>query len=100
MTGVRSGKGSRLEGWKADPACKYFGTPGGCRRGDKCIYAHGRDELPNLLKTRMCKKNVTGHCYEGECSLNIPFAFLRCGILMQTLLVRCLRDVLWEEPLH
>jgi hypothetical protein len=28
------------------------------------------------------------------------FALVHCGILMQTLLVRCLRDVLREEPLH
>jgi hypothetical protein len=38
-------------------------------------------------------------CVIPECALNIPWMFPECS-LDCSLIVRCLRDVLWEEPLH
>ena len=51
---------------KGKPVCKFWGTSGGCRRGESCTYSHSWDNI-----------NKEGRCYgcsaEGHMKKDCPF---------------------------
>ena len=49
--------------------CPYF-LQGNCAKGDKCSFAHTKDELretPNLCKTKLCRAFMRGKCKNANC---------------------------------
>eukprot|EP00419_Tripos_fusus_P034578 CAMPEP_0172775996 /NCGR_PEP_ID=MMETSP1074-20121228/199049_1 /TAXON_ID=2916 /ORGANISM="Ceratium fusus, Strain PA161109" /LENGTH=83 /DNA_ID=CAMNT_0013612697 /DNA_START=35 /DNA_END=282 /DNA_ORIENTATION=- len=73
MTGSRSTAGSRkkhaLQLFKTD-MCKFF-MYSHCENGDKCPYAHTKDEVqqkPDLTRTSMCQAMTqVGSCNDPTC---------------------------------
>ncbi|CAK9107236.1 Uncharacterized protein SCF082_LOCUS49921 [Durusdinium trenchii] len=50
--------------------CKHF-TKGYCRYQDQCAFAHDVEELvyrPDLTKTKLCTRFLSGECCEDSCS--------------------------------
>ena len=47
--------------------CPHFEQFGRCKLGDKCVYAHGREELRPIRKLRVCNGILKfGYCSYGE----------------------------------
>eukprot|EP00931_Biecheleriopsis_adriatica_P105574 TRINITY_DN80144_c0_g1_i1.p1 TRINITY_DN80144_c0_g1~~TRINITY_DN80144_c0_g1_i1.p1 ORF type:complete len:208 (-),score=43.16 TRINITY_DN80144_c0_g1_i1:104-691(-) len=49
--------------------CSFYAN-GACKRGAKCSFAHGHEELvtkPNLAKTSICEKWARGKCRKSNC---------------------------------
>ena len=52
--------------WKTE-LCPHFEQSGRCKMRDKCVYAHGREELRPIRKLRVCNGILKfGHCSYGE----------------------------------
>mmetsp|Transcript_71114 Transcript_71114/g.144459 ORF Transcript_71114/g.144459 Transcript_71114/m.144459 type:complete len:682 (-) Transcript_71114:66-2111(-) len=83
MTGGRSTGGLRkrhaLQLFKTD-MCKFF-LQGRCENGDRCSYAHNRDEVrhkPDLTRTSMCRTMLQmGSCTDMTCRFAHDEAQLR-----------------------
>ena len=63
LTGDGSKPWERNEGAKAP--CRFWGTVGGCRRGEKCGYAHDWGSLEKSSRCLLCSS--TGHRKKKDC---------------------------------
>ena len=56
---------------KGKPVCKFWGTTGGCRRGESCTYSHSWDGI-----------NKDGRCYGNGPDTNLKWHWVKMRITL------------------
>jgi hypothetical protein len=87
--------------------CKNWELRGTCKFGDKCCFAHGRDELKNKslthlkYKTKPCKQyHQAGYCPYGQRCQYLHKEALMPNIFFQPLEEKALQSYYTYEMLH